>query len=196
MDTDAFLRARAHDRTAVTYAGLAAAAGLGAADAQNALAQFAAARTDVHVVYAVSGTRDSRRVVELVAAAHVADAAARLAHARTYAYALQPTPTPDAALLAAAGRELLCGQKAGEAAKPAEPPAEPAADPRKKRKVVRTIRTKNEKGYTVTRDVEVEEAEEGEVEPKPPTKPAPKPAPKPTTKPPPKQASLAAFFKK
>lgn len=199
-DAPTFLAARAHDAAAVTYALLASATGISASEAQeyvhtdSALAHFAAGRNDVHLIYAVAGARAGGTSVALVAADKLEHARQEVDAQRVFAYALQPLPTPDAALLAAAGREALCGTHVPRADKRAAP----QPDAHKKRKIVRTEKTKNEKGYTVTRDVEVYVSDD-EAAPQPapqvPSAPAPAPAPKSARAKAPKQASLASFFK-
>lgn len=74
-----------------------------------------------------------------------------------------------------------------------------SASGRKKRRVVHKVRTKNEKGYTVTRDVETYEScsdEERGPAPTPAPAPPPAPAPKRPAKAKPQQPSLTSFFTK
>lgn len=135
-------------------------------------------------------------------------------------YALQPHATKDVALLAHAGHTLArdpayAGQRdAGLAAfgalsnrfhvntapQPVPlPKTEKEAPQRKRRKVVKQVRVKNEKGYMITKDVEVSESEDEA----PPPVPAPAPAAPqraPTRAAPKgkgaKQPSLMSFFSK
>ncbi|WFD33444.1 hypothetical protein MCUN1_000257 [Malassezia cuniculi] len=214
-DAHTFLLARAHDRLAVTYALLAGRTGISAKEAQAALVRFASGRDDVHLVYAVVTKGPSGTRVALTAADALDGASDH------YAYALQPVAQPDAALLAAAGREVLCDgsipRPSGDGAGQQQAAHNNSRDgaPRKKRKVIRRERVKNEKGYTVTRDVEVYEScsDEDETKPAPAqagTKPAAaatdaaaqparapaRPPAAPKTSKAPKQSSLSSFFSK
>lgn len=141
-----------------------------------------------------------------------------MAESTCHIYAVQPPGALDAPLLASVNEALRHDpQYAGTArsalgalrnertcdgaAPPVRPPPVrltdvPAHAPAPKmRKVVRQVRTKDEKGYTVTRDVEeyVGGSEDARAsEPKP--KPEPRAVPK--AKATPKQHSLTSFFSK
>ncbi|WFD18889.1 hypothetical protein MCAP1_001102 [Malassezia caprae] len=163
-DPHAFLTARVeHDREVVTYRVLSRAMHMDVHAAQTALRTFKEAHPDVHAIYAVT-TRDT---VALVKEDELDDAKVATI------YALQPGASKDVALLAHAGHALARDpayaeqRDAGLAAfgalsnrfhvtaapQPVPLPKTEKEAPRpKRRRVVKQVRVKNEKGYMVTKD--------------------------------------------
>ncbi|WFD22485.1 hypothetical protein MEQU1_001157 [Malassezia equina] len=172
---------------------------------------------DVHAMYVVT----NKDAVTLLSEKELDHAQAKGA-ATPILYALQPHATKDAALLSHAGHTLARDptyakqREAGlaafgalsnrfhvYAAEPLPLPKKESMEPmpqRKRRKVIKQIRVKNEKGYMVTKDVEMSESDDDAPTPKP--APAALAAPAPAARGPPskgkgaKQPSLMSFFSK
>ena len=177
-----------HDKQVVTYRVLSRALGLHVDEAKAALQRFFHSTTSsgsgiVQAVYTVHGPH----AVHVVCADKLEDTLAQQQLGPTttkQVYALQPGHMAyDAALLAAMNRALACdaayarqreaglsafgaihlqGQQVGarpQGDEQAMLPTEPTeADARKRRKVIKKVRTKNEKGYTVFQDIETYES--------------------------------------
>lgn len=169
----------------------------------------------MHAMYVVT-TQDA---VSLLSEKELHHAQAKGA-ATPILYALQPHATKDAALLSHAGHALARDptyakqREAGLAAfgalsnrfhvdaapEPLPLPKKQSMEPmpqRKRRKVIKQIRVKNEKGYMVTKDVEMSESDDDAPTPKPaPAAPAPAARGPPSKGKGAKQPSLMSFFSK
>lgn len=214
-DTHAFLTARIlHDKQAVTYRLLSREMGMHVDEAKAALGRFAEAE-HVSVIYAVHDVHH----VFVVPASELESTLAQLSNGKKQVYALQPVGTSyDPAMLASVNRALVYDEAYaaqrhaglgafGAIQKDEEvraPP--PPSSTNKRRKVIKRIRTKNEKGYTVFQDIEAyESGDEAAPTAQPastaPAAPAPskspsKASPKGPSKAAPKQHSLLSFFGK
>lgn len=217
-DAHTFLSARVlHDKQAVTYRLLSRAIGMHVDDAKAALERFAEAE-HVSPIYTVHDLRH----VFVVPANELESTLALLSDGQKQVYALQPAGTSyDPAMLASVNRALVYDEAyaaqrhAGLGAFGAiqkddevrAPP--PPSSTCKRRKVIKRIRTKNEKGYTVFQDIETYESGDEAVsasEPAPtvpaasaapaPSKAPSKVSPKGPSKATPKQHSLLSFFGK
>ncbi|WFD26117.1 hypothetical protein MNAN1_001092 [Malassezia nana] len=220
-DTTAFLRARIeHDHQVVTYRMLSRARHMDVHAARAALRTFKEAHPHVHAVYVVSTPETIALVPE--------DEVDATRTEEALLYALQPQAKWDPALLAHAGHMLArdpayakqrdeglaaFGALSNRFHVGAAPPPVPLSTsgpppasnaPRKRRKVIKQVRVKNEKGYMVTNDVEVSESDEEAPAPAPvPAAPAaartasPAKAPRSAqTKGKGQQSSLMSFFSK
>lgn len=214
-DTHAFLTARIlHDKQAVTYRLLSREMGMHVDDAKAALGRFAEAE-HVSVIYAVHDVHH----VFVVPASELESTLAQLSNGKKQVYALQPVGTTyDPAMLACVNRALVYDEAyaahrhAGLGAFGAIQKDEEVRAPRppsstsKRRKVMKRIRTKNEKGYTVFQDIETYESSDEAVPTAQPASTAPaapapskspsKVSPKGPSKAAPKQHSLLSFFGK
>ena len=184
-------------------------------DAKAALERFAEAE-HVSPIYTV---HDLHRVF-VVPANELESTLAQLSDGKKQVYALQPAGASyDPAMLASINRALVYDEAYaaqrhaglgafGAIQKDDEVRAPPPSSTCKRRKVIKRIRTKNEKGYTVFQDIETYESSDDAVsttEPAPtaPAAPAPAPSKAPSTVSPkgpskaaPKQHSLLSFFGK